>query len=254
MGHQHFNGLKTALLYTVRDLMKADLPGTLARVAALGYKEVEFAGYFGRSPAEIRDLLAKNGLTSPSSHIPLEVMRANADKAFSDAKTIGHQWVTVPWLDEKERGTLANWKSLAAEFNRLAAQARTRGLRFAYHNHDFEQKKVEGATPLDVLISETDPALVDFEMDLYWMVEGGADPLDYFRRFPHRFPLVHVKDSAGPPEHRMVSVGQGTIDFRSIFAQTDLAGIQHYFVEHDNPTDAMASIATSYAYLSTLEF
>jgi len=120
-------------LYTVRDMMKADLPGTLHKVAAIGYKEVEFAGYFGRTPAQIRELLHKNGLTSPSTHIPLDVLEKDSVRAFADAKAVGHQWVTVPFLPEERRKTAEDWKGIAALLNQLAPQAKAAGLRLAYH-------------------------------------------------------------------------------------------------------------------------
>jgi sugar phosphate isomerase/epimerase len=241
-------------LYTVRDLMKADLPGTLAKVAAIGYKEVEFAGYFGRTPAEIRDLLRRNGLTSPSTHIPIDTLEKDSQKAFADAKAVGHQWVVVPWVPPERRKTADDWKAIAALLKKWGPQAKSAGLRLAYHNHDFELKPVDGVRPLDLLLSETDPSFVNFEMDLYWVVFGGGDPLDFFNRYPKRFPLVHVKDSAGPPDNRMVDVGQGKIDFRSIFAASDKAGIKHYFVEHDQPADPVATIRNSYNYLRALKF
>jgi sugar phosphate isomerase/epimerase len=105
-----------------------------------------------------------------------------------------------------------------------------------------------------VLLEETDPATVDFEMDLYHIIEGGGDPLSYFARYPGRFPLLHVKDSSPPPERRVVDVGKGVIDFRAIFARHEQAGVRHYFVEHDNPADPLASIRDSYRYLRQLEF
>jgi sugar phosphate isomerase/epimerase len=108
--------------------------------------------------------------------------------------------------------------------------------------------------PLDMLLSQTDPSFVNFEMDLYWVIFGGGDPLDFFNRYPKRFPLVHVKDSSGPPDNRMVDVGQGKIDFRAIFAASDKAGIKHYFVEHDQPADPIATIRNSYNYLHALTF
>lgn len=239
-------------LYTVRDLMKDDLPGTLARVAAAGYKEVEFAGYFGRTPAQIRDLLRRNGLTSPSSHLPFDSLESGWQKQLDDAKGAGHKWVTIAWLPEEKRRTLDDWKRHAALFNRAGAQAKDAGLRFAYHNHDFEIRPLEGTRPLDLLLAETDPKLVDFELDLYWVVAGGGSPLDFVSRYPKRIPLVHVKDSAGPPDNKLVDVGAGTIDFRSIFAKTDR--IKHYFVEHDQPADPMATIRNSYRNLAALNF
>jgi sugar phosphate isomerase/epimerase len=241
-------------LYTVRDLMKADLPGTLRKVAQIGYKEVEFAGYFGRSPAQIRALLKQNGLTSPSSHIGLDILEKDSVRAFADAKAIGHQWVTMPYIPEERRKTVDDWNKIIDLLNQLGPQAKAAGLRLAYHNHDFEIRPVDGVRPLDMMLSKTDPALVDFEMDLYWVVFGGGDPLDFFNRYPKRFALVHVKDSAGPPDNKMVDVGKGTIDFPKIFAQSDKAGIKHYFVEHDQPADPIATIRNSYKYLSTVRF
>ena len=241
-------------LYTVRDLMKADLPGTLRKVARIGYKEVEFAGYFGRSPAQIRALLKQNGLTSPSSHIGLDILEKDPVKAFADAKAIGHQWATVPWLPEERRKTVDDWNRIIDLLNRLGPQAKAAGLRLAYHNHDFEIRPVNGVRPLDMMLDKTDPSLVDFEMDLYWVVFGGGDPMDFFNRHPKRFAMVHVKDSAGPPDNKMVDVGKGKIDFPTIFAQSDKAGIKHYFVEHDQPADPIATIRNSYQYLHALRY
>jgi sugar phosphate isomerase/epimerase len=240
-------------LYTVRDLMKADMPGTIARVAEIGYKEVEFAGYFGRTPHEVHELLEKYHLSSPSTHVPYDSFQ-NWQKVLDDSKVIGHKWVTLPWIPPEKRTTVADWKAIAAQFNQVGAQARKSGLRFAYHNHDFELKAIDGVRPLDILLGETDPKFVDFEMDIYWVIFGGGDPLDYFARYPHRFALAHIKDSAGPPDNKMVDVGQGKIDFRTILAQSDKAGFQHYFVEHDQPADPIATIRNSYNYLHALTF
>lgn len=241
-------------LYTVRDLMKDDMPGTLAKVAAAGYQEVEFAGYFGRTPAQVRNLLQQNGLTSPSSHLAIESMEKDARAVFADAKAIGNEWATVPWMAEERRKTPDDWRRIAGQLNTFGAQAKSHGLRLAYHNHDFEIRPLAGVRPLDLLLTGTDPSLVDFEMDLYWVVFGGGDPLDFFNRYPGRFPMVHVKDSAGPPDNRMVDVGGGKIDFRSIFAESAKAGIKHYFVEHDQPADPMATIRSSANYLKALTF
>jgi sugar phosphate isomerase/epimerase len=241
-------------LYTLRDLMNADVPGTLAKVAAAGYKEVEFAGYFGHTPRQIRDLLKRNGLSSPSSHLSFDSLENGWQKQLDDAKVAGHKWVTIAWLPEEKRKTLDDWKRHAALFNRAAAQAKKSDLRFAYHNHDFEIRPMDGTRPLDLLLSSTDPKLVDFELDLYWAVFGGGDPVDFFKRYPKRFPMVHVKDSSGPPDNKIVDVGQGKIDFRSIFAQSEKAGIKHYFVENDQPADPMVTLRTSYNYLHALNF
>jgi sugar phosphate isomerase/epimerase len=201
----------------------------------------------------VGDLLARYKLGSPSTHIPFANVRGDWARSLADARAIGHEYVTIPWLPEEERRTVDNWKRIAELFNRAGADAKAAGLRFAYHNHDFELRKIGNEVPLEVLLAETDPALVRFEMDIYWLVKAGADPLAYLARYPGRFTMVHAKDSLGPPDHRMVDVGAGTIDFRDILARATSAGLQHVFVEHDQPADAMKSVAASYAHLAQLD-
>jgi sugar phosphate isomerase/epimerase len=240
-------------LYTVRDQMKADFEGTLARIAQIGYKEVEFAGYFDRAPADVRAILDRNGLSAPASHI----MFTDVDswkKSLDTAKAVGHQYIVVPWIMEDKRKTLDDWKKIAAAFNQAAQMAKDAGLQFAYHNHDFEFQKVENQIPFDTLLQTTDPKLVQLEIDLYWITKGGQDPLSYFSRWPGRVPMVHVKDSAGAPDHKQTDVGQGSIDWKRIFAKRDQAGIKHFFVEHDQPPQPFDDITVSYKYLSQLQF
>jgi len=238
-------------LYTVRAQLAADFEGTLARVAAIGYREVEFAGYFGRDPRDVRAMLERHGLVAPAAHVQ-SIAPAAWRASLDAANIVGHRYAVVAWLPTEQRRTLDDFKRLAQMLNRMAGEARAAGLQFAYHNHDYEFVPLEGRLPFDVLLAETDPQLVWIEMDLYWITKGGQDPLTYFARYPGRFPMVHVKDSLGPPDHNMADVGAGTIDFRKIFARSAAAGIRHYFVEHDEPPDAFASIRASYDYLRRL--
>jgi sugar phosphate isomerase/epimerase len=240
-------------LYTVRDKMKEDFEGTLAQVAQIGYKEVEFAGYFGHAPADVKALLDKHGLSAPSTHIG-DISPDGWKAALDTCKVIGHEYIVVPWIPAELRANLAAWKKVAADFNRLAAQAHDAGVQFAYHNHNFEFPKVDGQVPYDVLLENTDPKLVQLEIDLYWITKAGADPLTYFARWPGRIPLVHVKDATAAPERNFADVGQGTIDWKRIFAKEDQAGIKHFFVEHDQPPQPFQDIAASYNYLKNLEF
>jgi sugar phosphate isomerase/epimerase len=239
-------------LYTVRHQMEKDVEGTIARVAATGYREVEFAGYFGKPPRDVRAMLDHHGLSSPSSHISLAPEQWHA--ALDAAPVVGHRYLVLAWIPVEERHTLDDYKRWAERLNRAGTEAKAAGLQFAYHNHDFEFVPLDGKLPYDVLLAESDPKLVQLEMDLYWIVKGGQDPLAYFARWPGRFPMVHVKDSAGPPDHKMTAVGAGKIDFKKIFGQSDQAGIHHYFVEHDDPADPFASIRASCDYLKRLEF
>jgi len=232
--------------------MEKDFDGTIARVAATGYREVEFAGYFGRNPRDVRALLDHHGLAAPSSHVSLAPAEWRA--ALDAAPVVGHRFLVIAWIPPEQRRTLDDYKRAAERLNHAATEAKAAGLQFAYHNHDFEFQALDGKLPYDVLLGETDPKLVQLEVDLYWITKGGQDPLAYFARWPGRFPMVHVKDSAGPPDHRMVEVGAGKIDFKKIFAQSDQAGIKHYFVEHDDAADPFASIRASCEYLKQLEF
>jgi sugar phosphate isomerase/epimerase len=240
-------------LYTVREEMQRDMPSTLARVAEIGYREVEFAGYFGRSPAEIRDLLERNQLRAPSTHVGYGELNKDWQALLQNAAQIGHEFVTIPSLPDTERASIAGLKRIAAAFNRGGAEAKSAGLRLAFHNHNIEFAPVEGMVPLEVLLQETDPGLVTFELDVFWAFHAGRDPVALLQAHPRRFTMLHLKDSAGPPEHRMVDVGAGVIDFRAILAQSKAAGLLHFFVEHDRPADAIASIRNSFSYLSSLK-
>ncbi|QXD14039.1 sugar phosphate isomerase/epimerase [Rhodocaloribacter litoris] len=240
-------------LYTVRSLMQEDVPGTLARVAEIGYDEVEFAGYFDHSPADIRAMLEANGLAAPSTHTMLASVQGDRLEAtVAQAAEVGHRYLVVAWLAPEERATLDHYRRHAETFNRAGEACRAAGLQFAYHNHDFEFMDLEGQRPYDLLLAETDPELVQMELDLYWITKAGFDPMTYFEQYPGRFPLCHVKDMAA--DGTMADVGAGTIDFAAIFAHAGHAGLRHYFVEHDNPADPLASISASYAHLSALTF
>ncbi len=242
-------------LYTVRDLMKQNVEDTLTSVAKIGYKEVEFAGYFDRQPKALRATLDKLGLTSPASHIGFDAIDpAKIGATLDAANAIGNKYIIVAYLLDSQRKTVDDWKRHSELFNRAGEAAKARGLTFAYHNHDFEFVRLDGKVPYDVLLESTDPKLVKMEMDLYWITKAGADWSAYFNRWPGRFPMVHVKDSAGAPQHEMRDVGAGSMPFGSIFAQRKKGGIEHFFVEHDNPKDPLVSIRASYEHLKTLTF
>jgi sugar phosphate isomerase/epimerase len=173
-------------------------------------------------------------------------------KALDDAHVIGQSFIVCPFIDEKLRSEPDGWKRVGETFNRAGEASKKAGIQFGYHNHNFEFKPQDGKLPYDILLAETDPNLVKMEMDLFWITKGGQDPLKYFDRYPGRFPLVHVKDMKKDGE--MTEVGSGTIDFKRIFAQSDKAGIQHYFVEHDQPKSPLDSSKASFEYLQQLRF
>jgi sugar phosphate isomerase/epimerase len=237
-------------LYSVRGLMEKDFEGTLAKVAAIGYREVEFAGLFDHSPQDVRTMLDRNGLTASSSHVPYKTIEGDWPKALEEAHTLGQSYIVCPFIDENMR-TPDGWKRIIETFNRAGEASKKAGIQFAYHNHDWEFKADKGQMPYDILLENTEPNLVKMEMDLFWITKSKHDPFTYFNRYPGRFPLVHVKDMKKDGE--MTEVGSGTIDFKKIFADGK-AGIQHYFVEHDEPKDPLQSIKASYEYLNQLRF
>ncbi len=238
-------------VYTVRRLMPQDPDGTLGALAAIGYTEVELAGLYGNSPAAMRQMLDRHGLSAVSGHMSLTEMRHDWPRALDDAAELGQRYIVCSSFAESERSIDAFHRN-AHEMNELAAAARRHGLQFGYHNHMYEFASASGVVPYDVLLAECDPQLVQMEADLMWMTKGGGDPIAYFRRYPGRFPLVHVKDMT--KDGTMVDVGQGSIDFARIFAQSNLGGIKHYFVEHDEPPNPIADARICYDYLRHLTF
>ncbi|HEY7502065.1 MAG TPA: TIM barrel protein [Vicinamibacterales bacterium] len=260
-------------LYSVRDLMKADVPGTLAKVAAVGFKEVEFAGLFNLAPKDVRAMLDKNGLTAPGTHVDWVTVDTKLPETLETAKVLGHRFVIVPYLSDADRKKPDMYKRLADVLNRAGKESAKSGITIAYHQHGFEfvpAEELGGKLPYDFLLENTDPKLVAMELDLCWITAAEKDPLSYFDKYPGRFPLVHVKDwlkdgkpatayagALGPNTKftgNMANVGEGSIDWKRIFAQSDKAGIKHYIVEHDNPKMPLEDLAGSFKYLRDLRF
>lgn len=240
-------------LYTVRRQAAADLPGTLAHLGKIGFKEVELAGYYNHAASEFRSLLDANGLAAPSGHIAIELIQNNPSKTFDDAHAVGHEWITVPSLPRGRKETADDWKNVAAQFNAAAKAAKAAGFRFAFHNHNDIVKATNGVLPIEILMAETDPSLVFYQMDIYWAISGGADPLALLAKYPGRFKMFHVKDGKPPyTDASQTDVGAGTIDFRPIFAKA--SGIEHYFMESDSAADPLAFAASGYRYLHDLNY
>lgn len=240
-------------LYTVRSLMADNVAGTLDAVAAIGYEEVEFAGYFGHEPAQLRAWLDASGLAAPAAHVDLDALTGSALEAtLEDATTVGHGWLVVPWIPEAMR-TSDGYREVADRLNTAGVVAAGAGVRLGYHNHAFEFETLDGAdtessTGYSLLLEHLDPTLVDLEIDLHWSAVSGVDALELFADHPGRFPLCHVKDLTA--DGRMADVGAGVIDWGALFARSAEAGLRHYIVEHDQPADPLASIEASYRYLA----
>jgi sugar phosphate isomerase/epimerase len=244
-------------LYTIRKEINNDLVGTLKKVADIGYTSIELAGYrdgkfYGKTPSEFKQIAADLGLKVLSSHngIKPELF----EKIVEDNVSVGVDYTVLPYLGNTQRKTLDDYKKLADSFNTYGETCKKAGIKFAYHNHAFEFDIMDDKIPFDVLLEGTDPDLVKFELDLYWVKKAGKDPLDYFNKYPGRFAMWHVKDM-DPTSGKYTEVGSGDINFKEIFENASKSGMQYFFVELDNSErPALESIKISYDYLNRSEF
>jgi sugar phosphate isomerase/epimerase len=248
-------------LYSLRDYIGQDVKGVLAKVAKAGYQQVETYGYspekhfWGLKPTEFKAVLAANGLTTPSGHYDLGDYLRTGNEALlaptiAAAQACGQQYLLVPYLDEQLRATPADFRALATKLNQAGARCQAAGLRLGYHNHDFEFKPLGGTTLYEVLLQETDPALVTFELDIYWVVRAGQDPAQLLQAHPGRFPLWHVKDMDKANHDLNIEVGSGAIDYRRLMAYAGTAGLRYPIMEQENfGLNAYQSIAQSAAYM-----
>ncbi len=238
-------------LYTLRDMMAVSVPATLKLVSAVGYKEVETAGYFEHSPKEFRKMLDGEGLSAPSAHVMLDLFDKSLNEVIDTAKEIGHRYVVIPYLTVEQRGSgIDVYKRLAENCNIYGEACKKVGLKLAYHNHDFEFETRDGQLPYDVLLQDVDADLMAMEMDLYWMAKAKQDPLAYFKRHPGRFKLWHIKDM--DKQGAFADVGTGVIDFATIFAHAQQAGVEHKVVERDMTDNLVKTIQQGYQAVSAL--
>ncbi|MFW5972415.1 MAG: sugar phosphate isomerase/epimerase family protein [Bacteroidota bacterium] len=237
-------------LYTLRNLFADDVEGTLAQLAETGYRQVETHTYYGRTPQEMRSLLDEMGLTSPSAHYDAMQLRNDLDEVIEAAQVLGHEYVICPHPGGLPYETLDDYRAMGEFFNGVGEQFREAGIRFGYHNHAFEFERIDGEIPLYALLDNSEPENVVMELDLFWAVDGGVDPVEVIKRYPGRIHAYHVKDRTA--EGEMVDVGHGVIDFERIFAHNDEAGLRYAFVEHDNPSDPMDSARNSFEYLAEM--
>lgn len=250
-------------LWSLRDTLPSDVKGVLAQVGKIGFSEVETFGYsvskgfFGTSVPDFKLMLDDNGLKATSNHFDFNsvIKDGNTDivKSYIEtANRLGSEYITVPWISPELRGTTADdYKKLASKINEAAALCAASGLKLAYHNHDFEFIKFGNTTGYEILLNETDKKLVDFEMDLYWVVRAGYNPIDLFQKYPGRVKMWHVKDMDKQNHDFNAEIGTGAIDFRAIFAKAELSGMKRFFLEHESnyKPNPIESVATSFNYI-----
>ncbi len=258
-------------LYSVKDVLEQDFRGTLQKLADMGYKEVEsYPGsqghYYGMEAKEFSTMLSDMGLNLVSSHVGSGARDNSADSwrkaslisqfepLVEKAAETGQRYLTCSSLDESLRKTKDDLKYAVDLFNKSGEICKKAGLQFAYHNHAFEFEKVDDVVMYDYMLENTDPELVKYEMDIFWVVNGGQDPVAYLKKYPNRFPLSHVKDMSKDDKSKNAVIGQGTIDFATILKEAEAAGMKHYLVEQESFIGtSMEAMAENYQYLSSLK-
>jgi len=240
-------------LYSVRDILPKDYDGTLRQLGALGYREVEAAGFFGRTPAQVRQAMDQAGLRCVSAHYPLKDLLPKLDDTIQYGKDLGLEYIVcaAPMLKDpsrvkdansraaRESMTLEDWRWNAEQFNHIGERVHAGGMKFAYHNHTPEFRSENGVVFYDEVMRLTDPAKVSMELDCGWAVVAGANPVELLTRYPTRICMLHVKEfkltgtttAADPPPS--TEMGRGTIDYRPIFEAAKKASIKHAFVEQE---------------------
>ncbi len=279
--------------FSLPKMLDSDLKGALSMLSKIGYREVELygpypfsnpaaverwnavtpslgfkgSGYFGHTAVEMKNLLQDNGFSVPSIHTDLDTLQMNMNKLGEAARILGNTYVVLPAIPAEKRKTLDDFKIMAEAFNKIGEEAKKEGIKFAYHNHGYGLKAVDGQIPLELIFNNTDPSLVFFEMDLYWTTAGGADPIALLDKYKNRYPLIHIKDmikkvhfsgDGGDPKQwielfpYMTTAGSGVLDLRSIIIKAKENGVRHFIVEQDMVKDPEVALKKSFDYLSSL--
>jgi len=264
-------------LYSVRNILPNDFDGTLKKIAAIGYREVEAAGFFGHSAADVKASMAAAGLHCVSAHYPMGVLQKDLDGTLQYTKELGLSYVicSTPSVADpsklksypggagkffRDGMTADDWRWNAEQFNAIGKKFKAEGIHFGYHNHTTEFHDLgNGMYGLEVLLKDTDPEYVTFEMDCAWVVAGGKNPIDFLEKYPKRISLLHIKDlkpavnATWTGDRHSTVLGKGTIDYKPIFAAAKKANIKHYFVEQEEfDGDPLQELTEDYKYLHAL--
>jgi sugar phosphate isomerase/epimerase len=249
-------------LYSFRSEMAKDVPGTLALVHRMGITDVEIAGVNGLSAEQLREELKKNDLKASGMHFQWPQFSEHLDKVISDAKTLGLEYVTLPWIPHNGQFTLQNAHDAARAFNKWGKKLAEAGLKFTYHPHGYEfRPQKDGQTLFDVMVKETDPKYVNYELDIFWAYDGGADPVKLMAKYPDRFPLMHLKDmrkdvktpnyTGSENVESDVALGKGQLDIPAILNEAIKIGVKHYYIE-DESNESVQQVPVSIRYVRSI--
>jgi sugar phosphate isomerase/epimerase len=279
--------------FSLPKMLDEDLTGALSMLSKIGYTEVELygpysfsspsaiekwnavtpslgfkgSGYFGHTAKEMKKLLQENGFSVPSIHTDLDTLQTRMNKLGEASQILGNTYVVLPSIPAENRKTLDDYKKMADAFNIIGESAKKEGIKFAYHNHGYGLKEVNGQIPLELIFSNTDPSLVFFEMDLYWTTAGGGDPIQLLEKYKNRYPLMHIKDmmkkvhfsgDGGDPKQwielfpYMTTAGNGVLDLKTILTKAKENGTKHFIVEQDMVKEPEIALKKSFDYLASL--
>lgn len=257
-----FKGPIGLQLYSLRADFKKDVPGTMAKVAGFGIKNVELAGTYDMPPDKFLALLASNGLKAVSGHFSYDMYRTNAHKVAHDAEALGLKYAGCAWIPHKESFDEQEARDAAKVFNEAGKILAEHGIKFFYHTHGYEFQPHKDGTLFDVLMAETNPKFVRYQMDVFWIVHPGQDPVTLLNKYGSRFELMHVKDMKAGTKHDLtghsdvnndVQVGTGVMDWPAILGAAKKAGVKWYFIEDEADTAAQ-QIPGSLKFLESVKF
>ena len=279
--------------FSLPKMLDTDMSAALSMLSNIGYKEVELygpypfsspsaiehwnavtpslgfkgSGYFGHSAVEMKKLLTQNGFSVPSVHTDLDTLLTRMNKLGEAAQVMGNTYVVLPAIPPENRKTLDDYKKMAGAFNQIGESAKKQGIKFAYHNHGYGWKEIDGQIPVELIFANTDPSLVFFEMDLFWTTAGGADPVALLEKYKNRYPLMHIKDmkrkvhfsgDGGDSKQwielfpEMTTAGDGVLDLKTIVSKAKENGVKHFIVEQDMVSEPEKALKSSYNYLTSL--
>jgi len=249
-------------LYSLRDYFKTDVPGTLAKVREMGFRFVELAGTYGLSPEKFSALLKENGLRAVAGHFPYERFQNDPEGVAKEAKALGLRYVGCAWIPHRGDFDEAECREAVKTFNRAGRLLAAQGLRFYYHNHGYEFQPYGDETLMDLLIKETSPRFVSFQMDLLWTVFPGQDPALWLKKYPRRWRLMHLKDlrkgvkgdlSGSTDTRNDVALGTGQVDLPAVLRTARKTGVRWFFIEDESP-DALKQIPVSVKFLQSFKW
>ena len=278
-------------LFSIPKMLSEDYMAGVKMLQELGYKELELfgpfpfsaekakkgweaagkmlgfsgSGYFGKSAKEIKKILDDHGMSSPGTHTDLDTLEQNMGALGEAASILGHKYVTLPAIPDDRRKTIDDYKRIAEAFNKIGAEAKKNDIRFGYHNHGYGIKPVDGVRPLEIILKNTDPNLVFFEMDIFWTTCGGVDPIELLTKYPNRYKMLHLKDMKEKKQFTgdgggmgdwmpmfplMASAGDGVLDLQGIVKKAKEVGVEHFFVEQDMVANPQVALKRSSDYLT----